>query len=265
MGGRAGRLDWGKEEFGRAIFLADSLFAETILQNIFFKFMKEDSQRHREMISEEGGLYIPALKSGRQPLYRPVKKEKDFTTFLLKAIVDGENSKDKLKGYLTGVTTNFQENSNYWVFDFAQKDEDLEKEIDLALEKLLEYQLITAGLSPTEEGILICAKGIDIETYLFFRNYLENKARKMSNLELITLMALSSEGKRSYLPFPQFNHKTNRYNFNDWKYQYYNQIRELIADQEEEHKEIYQDIVGRDKEKISLDDEDYLSLLQLST
>ena len=148
MGGRAGRLDWGKEEFGRAIFLADSLFAETVLQNIFFKFMKEDSKRHREMISEDGGLYIPALKSGRQPLYRPVKKEK----------------------------------------------------------------------------------------------------------------ALSGEGKRSYLPFPQFNHKTNRYNFNDWKYQYYNQIGELIADQEEEYKEIYQNILGRDKEKISLDDQDYLSI-----
>jgi helicase len=260
MGGRAGRLDWGKEEFGRAIFLADSLFAETILQNIFFKFMKEDSQRHREMISEEGGLYLPALKSGRQPLYRPVKKEKDFTTFLLKAIVDGENSKAKLKGYLTGVTTNFKGSSSYWLFDFAQKDEDLEKEIDLALEKLLEYQLITAGLSPTEEGILICAKGIDMETYLFFRNYLENKAGKMSHLELITLMALSREGKRSYLPFPQFNHKTNRYNFNDWKYQYYNQILELIADQKEEYKKIYQDILGRDKEKISLADQDYLSI-----
>jgi len=260
MGGRAGRLDWGKEEFGRAIFLADSLFAETILQNIFFKFMKEDSQRHREMISEEGGLYLPALKSDRQPLYRPVKKEKDLTTFLLKAIVEGENSKAKLKDYLTGVTTNFKGNSSYWIFDFAPKDEDLEKEIDLALEKLLEYHLITEGLSPTDEGILICAKGINMETYLFFRNYLENKAGKMSNLELITLMALSSEGKRSYLPFPQFNHKTNRHNFNDWKYQYYNQIGELIADQEEGYKEIYQDIVGRDKEKISLDDQDYLSL-----
>ena len=260
MGGRAGRLDWGKEEFGRAIFLADSLFAETVLQNIFFKFMKEDSKRQREMISEDGGLYIPALKSGRQPLYRPVKKEKNFTTFLLKAIVDGENSKDKLKDYLKRVTTNFKGNSSYWLFDFAQKDEDLEKEIDLALEKLLEYHLVTEGLSPTDEGILICARGIDIETYLFFRNYLENKAGKMSNLELITLMALSSEGKRSYIPFPQFNHKTNRYNFNDWKYQYYNQIGELITDQEEEYKEIYQDIVGRDKEKISLDDQDYLSL-----
>ena len=260
MGGRAGRLDWGKEDFGRAIFLADSLFAETVLQNIFFKFMKEDSQRHREMISEEGGLYLPALKSGRQPLYRPLKKEKDFTTFLLKTIVEGEDSQDKIKDYITGVTTNIKGNSSYWLFDFAPKDEDLEKEIDSAVEKLLEYQLITAGLSPTAEGILLCAKGIDIKTYLFFRNYLENKAGKMSHLELITLMALSSEGKRTYLPFPQFNHKTNRYNFNDWKYQYYNKIRELIADQEEGYKEIYQDILGREKEKISLADQDYLSL-----
>jgi helicase len=99
-----------------------------------------------------------------------------------------------------------------------------------------------------------------MKTYFWFRNYLENKVGKMSNLELITLMALSSEGKRSYLPFPQFNHKANRYNFNDWKYQYYNQIEKLITDQEEEYKEIYQYIWGKDKEKISLDEQYYLSL-----
>ena len=71
----------------------------------------------------------------------------------------------------------------------------------------------------------------------------------MSNLELITLLALSSEGKISYLSSPQFNHRANHYNFNDWKYQYYNKIPELIADREEEHKEIYQDMAGRDRRK----------------
>jgi len=256
MGGRAGRLNWKKEEFGRVIFLADSLFAETVLQNVYFKFMKEDKKRHREMVSEAGELYIPALKSSTQQLYRPVKGEKDFITFLLRAMVSGEDSKDKIKNYLRGVTPNFSENSSYWVFDFEKGD--LEKEINYALEKLLEYNLITEELSPTEEGILICAKGIGIKTYLYFKEYLENKKGKLSNLEIITLLALSEEGKRFFIPFPQFNHTADRYNWNDWKDQYYRKMRQLVLEAGEEHKEVYQDIF--DEENISLDTEDFLSI-----
>ena len=41
MGGRAGRLNQQeKDNFGRAIFLADSLFSETVLQNLYFKALK---------------------------------------------------------------------------------------------------------------------------------------------------------------------------------------------------------------------------------
>ena len=258
MGGRAGRLNWKKEEFGRVIFLADSLFAETVLQNIYFKFMKEDAGRHGEMVSEEGGLYIPASKSSTGQLYRPVKEEKDFITFLLRAMVSGEDSKDKLKSYLRGVTPNFSENSSYWVFDFAK--EDLEEEINCGLEKLLEHNLITEteGLSPTEEGILICARGIGIKTYLYFKEYLENKKGKLSNLEIITLLALCEEGKRFFLPFPQFGHIADRYNWNNWKGQYYRKMRKLVLEAEEEHKEVYRNIF--DEENSSLDTEDFLSI-----
>ena len=261
MGGRAGRLNWKKEEFGRVIFLANSLFAETVLQNIYFKLMKEDTRRHKEMVGEDGELYIPALESGTGQVYRyrPVKKEKDFITFLLKAMVSGEDSKDKIKNYLRGVTPNFSGNSSYWVFDF-EKD-DLEKEIDFALEELVEHHLITETeeLSPTEEGILICAKGIGIETYLYFKEYLENKkSGRLSNLEIITLLALSEEGKRFYIPFPQFGHIADRYNWNDWKGQYYRKIRHLVLEAGEEYKEVYKDIF--DEENNSLDTEDFLSI-----
>jgi helicase len=83
MGGKAGRLNWGKDEFGRVIFLVDSLFSETVLQNVYFKLMKENKKIQREVINEDSELYIPSLKSKSHQLYRPIKKEKDFTTFLL--------------------------------------------------------------------------------------------------------------------------------------------------------------------------------------
>ena len=270
MGGRAGRLNWKKGEFGRVIFLADSLFAETVLQNVYFKPMKEDKERRREMmgVGEAGELYIPALKSstGQLYLYRPVKGEKDFITFLLKAVVSGKDSKDKLKNYLKGVAPNFKgeggggvgRGGSYWVFDFEKGD--LEKEIDFAVEELVKHNLITEteGLSPTEEGILICAKGIGIKTYLYFKEYLKNKKGKLGSLEMITLLALSEESRRFFLPPPQFGYITERYNWNDWKGQYYRKMRHLVLEAGEEHKEVYRDIF--DEENISLDTEDFLSI-----
>ena len=279
MGGRAGRLNWKKREFGRVIFLADSLFAETVLQNIYFKLMKEDKKKQKKMVGvgENGELYGESgterererereRKSAGQ-VYRPVKKEKDFITFLLRAIVDGEDSKDKLKNYLRGVTPNFEGNGSYWVFDFEKdgkskgmgegKDEgDLEEEIDLAVEELVEHHLITKDkyLSATKEGVLLCARGIGIETYLYFKEYLEKKKGKMSNLEIITLLAFSEEGKKFYIPFPQFNHMANRYNWNDWKGQYYRRMRHLVLEAGEEYKKVYQDIFDfEDEENNSLD------------
>jgi len=283
MGGRAGRLNWKKEEFGRVIFLAGSLFAETVLQNIYFKLMKEDLRRHKEMVGvgEDGELYgkmgaygkkgtgtFLNQKSSQSPFsrlaYRPVKKEKDFITFLLKAIVSGEDSKDKIKNYLKGVSPNFSGNNSYWVFDF-EKEGDLEEEINCGLKELMEHHLITETeeLSPTEAGILICAKGIGIETYLYFKEYLENKkGGRLSNLEIITLLALSEEGKRFYIPFPQFGHIADRYNWNDWKGQYYRKMRHLVLEAGEEYKEVYKDIFDFDEESSSLDldTEDFLSI-----
>ena len=279
MGGRAGRLNWKKREFGRVIFLADSLFAETVLQNVYFKLMKEDKKKQKKMVGvgENGELYGKSVtererkkerkRENAGQVYRPVKKEKDFITFLLRAIVDGEDSKDKLKNYLRGVTPNFEGNGSYWVFDFEKngkskgmgegKDEgDLEEEIDLAVEELVEHHLITKDktLSATKEGVLLCARGIGIETYLYFKEYLEKKKGKMSHLEIITLLAFSEEGKRFYIPFPQFNHRANRYNWNDWKGQYYRRMRHLVLEAGEEYKEVYQDIFDfEDEENNSLD------------
>jgi len=75
---------------------------------------------------------------------------------------------------------------------------------------------------------------------------------------MITLLALSEEGRRFFLPPPQFGYITERYNWNDWKGQYYRKMKHLVLEAGEEHKEVYRDIF--DEENISLDTEDFLSI-----
>ena len=263
MGGRAGRFNREKEEFGRVIFLADSPFSEIVLQNLYFKSMKKDKKEKvvREIINEEGESYNLSSKKSKSGLFaRPIKNEKDFITFVLKAIVAGNDSEDKLYKYIKGITITAPcaENHNYWVFDF--KKEDLEQETEEALERLQQEGLITKDLSPTPEGVLICAKGISVSTYLYFKEYLEGKAGRLSELEIITLLALSEEGKRFFIPFPQFNYTANKYNGNNWKYQYREKMQQLVLELGEEYKEIYQDILELEEEDQDLDTEDYLSI-----
>ncbi|MBU4361291.1 hypothetical protein KJ813_01340 [bacterium] len=107
---------------------------------------------------------------------------------------------------------------------------------------------------------MINSRGIDIDTYLLFKEYLENKRGKLTNLEIITLLTKSGEGKTIPIPFPQFNQITDRYKTGDWKYYYQNKMTELVSDRGEEGKEIYQDILELNGENQGLDTEDYLSI-----
>ncbi|MBA7498167.1 hypothetical protein ES704_00902 [subsurface metagenome] len=117
-------------------------------------------------------------------------------------------------------------------------------------------------LSPPRAGILVNSRGIDIDTYLLFKEYLENKKGKLTNLELITLLTKSSEGKNIPIPFPQFNQSADCYYKEDWKYYYQDKMSELVSDRGEDGKEIYQDILELNGEdcNLDLDTEDYLSI-----
>ena len=265
MGGRAGRLNLKeKDNFGRVIFLANSLFSETVLQNLFFNALKPTNPTGMPRVNDPGGKYNSSLKSDTKTLYRPLKKEKNFTNFLLKEIVRGINTEEKLDNHFKELTSDFKKNDHYWVFNF--EEDDLKTEIKRSLERLIEYNLINYGkkdaekLSPTRAGILINSRGIDIDTYLLFKEYLENKRGKLTNLELITLLTKSSEGKNIPIPFPQFNQITDRYKAGDWKYYYQNKMVELVSDRGEDGKEIYQDILELNGEDQGLDTEDYLSI-----
>ena len=127
----------------------------------------------------KGEKYNSSLKADTKVFYPPSKKEKNFTNFLLKEIGRGINSEEKLNNQFKESTSAFK------------KD--------------------TEKLFLTRAGILINSRRIDLDTYLLFKGYLENKRGKLTNLELITLLTKSGEGKTIPIPFPQFNQITDRY------------------------------------------------------
>jgi len=199
MGGRAGRLNrknrrkeqnsiQNKEEFGRVIFLAYSLLSETIYQNLYFNLHQHNNHK---MLTK-----------------RLVKKEKDLLTFLLRLVVKYRSRPEKIKKYLKEkglIALRNQSKSeeknclfSYWQFIFDK--ENLEEEIDNCLNSLKENKLIREDkkgiLSPTARGILITAKRIKVETYLFLKTWMKSsKKGEISDLEILFLLSLSQDGK----------------------------------------------------------------------
>jgi len=245
MAGRAGKLNIGKEgnyirnrqEFGRVIFLAHSLFFETIYQKLYFNYLQNNS----------------AL----QVTDHLVKKEKDLLTFLLRLLVNhqGEYSPNKIKQYLKEISaTSFghqnkleEENnfSGYWKFNFDK--DNIEKEIDYCLDILVKKKLIIEDkggiLSPTINGVLTIAKGIKVETYLCFKTWMKNsKKGEISNLELLVILSLCRNGKDLPIPFSQSyrnDYERGRYN-HEWEQEEvcWHRILGLIFDQREGDKEM---------------------------
>ena len=267
MGGRAGILNMGKEgnsiqngqKFGRVIFLAHSLFFEAIYQKLYFKYLQNNS----------------AL----QVTNHLVKKEKDLLTFLLSLLVNhqDEYSSNKIKQYLKEISATFACHqsklevekgfSGYWKFDFDK--DDLEKEIDYCLDILVKNQLIIEEkggiLSPTINSVLVIAKGIEVETYLRFKNWMKkSKKGEISDLELLIVLSLSRNGKDLPIPFSQSyrnDYERGRYN-HEWDQEeiYWHRILGLIFDQREGNKEIYRDkFILQEGEEETSTLEDYLS------
>jgi len=265
MGGRAGRLNQKeKDNFGRVVFLAHSLLSESILQNLYFDAFKPINRVGMPRLNDPGAKYHPSPEADTETLYRPSKKEKYFNNFLLKEIARGINTEEKLNHRLKELTSDDEKDDHYWVFNFKEKN--LGAEIKNGLEKLIEYNLINYGkkdtekLSPTRAGILINSRGIGIDAYLLFKEYLENKRGKLTNIEIMTLLNKSSEGKNIPIPFPQFNQVTDRYKADNWQYDYQRKMTALVSDRGEEGKEIYQDILELDGENHHLKIEDFLSI-----
>lgn len=240
MGGRAGILG-----FGRVIFLAHSLTLQTIYNNIYFKFLKDNN-------------YKP--KANKQS----INIDNDLLTYLLRLAVNINLNYEKLKSHIKKEEfvslksqSKFEDNnflSGYWQFAFNKAN--MNKRIEKALNILKVNRLIKINkngvLSPTDSGMLIAAKRIKVETFIFFKSWLKYcKKGDISILEIIFLLALSPDGKALPIPFSQTirnDYKKVIYQY-DYRKNYWNKLLRLIFEQDGEDKELFRDKILMKKEK----------------
>jgi replicative superfamily II helicase len=252
MGGRAGILNIGnqqnstpkKQKFGRAILLAHSRLSETVFKNLYFKFLKNNT---------------PNNNNDNTPTKHLLKKEKDLPTHLLRLLLKYDFKPKKLKKFLKKENTH----SGYWRFIFPK--ENIDEKINNCLNILKENELTEEDnngiLSLTPNGILIAAKRIKVETYLFLKTWINySKKGEISNLEILYLLSQTPDGKEIPIPFYHSSindYKKERYNC-DREEIHAERILQLIFQQNEQHKKLYQNKIlpkaYKEDEVFSLED-----------
>ncbi|MDD5015540.1 MAG: DEAD/DEAH box helicase [Atribacterota bacterium] len=229
MGGRAGIL-----EFGRVIFLAHSLLFQTIYKNLYFKFLEDNHYDH---------------KTNKQL----INIDHDFLSYLLNLVVNVKLKQEELKSHFKNGE--FIYLSGYWKFAFNR--ENIDKKIEDALNILKGNRLIKVNkngvLSPTDSGILIAAKRIRVETFLFFKSWLRYcKNGDISILEILFLLALSPDGKALPIHFSQAiknDYKKGMDQYDGYRKNYWNKLLRLIFEQNDEDKKLFRDKILMKKEK----------------
>jgi len=234
MGGRAGILNIGKQEnstpkrqkFGRVIFLAPSHLSESAYNNLYFKFLKNNN---------------PNNNNNNRPTKHLLKKEKTLLTYLLRLLLKYNLKPKKLKKYLKKGNTP----SAYWRFILPKENinEEINNCLDILKENRLTEEDSNGNLSLTPNGILIAAKRIKVETYLFLKTWLNHsKKGEISNLEILYLLSQTPDGKE--LPIPFYHPSTNDYKKEKYKCDldeiHADNIIKLIFQQNEAHKKLYQ-------------------------
>jgi len=203
------------------IFLAHSRLSETIFKNLYFEFLKNNSNTATKHL---------------------LKKEKDLLTYLLRLLLKCNLKPKKLKKYLK------KENgpSGYWHFIFPKEniDEEINNCLDILKENKLTEEDSNGNLSLTTNGILIATKRIKVETYLFLKNWINySKKGEISNLEILYLLSLTPDGKE--LPIPFYHSSINDYKKERYKCEqeeiHAERILHLIFQQNEQDKKLYQE------------------------
>jgi len=121
-------------------------------------------------------------------------------------------------------------------------------------------------LSPTDSGILIAAKRIKVETFLFFKSWLSYcKNGDISILEILFLLALSPDGKALPIPFSQAirdDYKKGIFQ-GGYRKNYWNKLLHLIFEQDDEEKKLFRDKILMIKEKEEITSlEDYITFMK---
>jgi len=248
MAGRAGIL-----EFGRVIFLAHSLVLQNIYENFYFKFLGDNNCKY---------------KANKQS----INVDNDLLTYLLRLAVNINLNYDDLKSHVKKEEfvslksqSKFEDNnflSGYWQFAFDKAN--IDKRIEKALNILKGNRLVRINkngvLSPTDSGILISAKRIKVETFLFFKSWLRYcKKGDISILEILFLLSLSPDGKALPIPFSQAIRDDYKKEINQYgcKKSYWNKLLHMIFEQDDEDKKLFRDeiLIKKENEQItSLED-----------
>jgi len=251
MGGRAGILG-----FGRVIFLAHSLALQNIYKKLYFKYLGDNNYKHK----------VNKLS---------VNVDNDLPTYLLRLAVNIKLDYEKLRSHIKKEEfvslksqSKFEDNnflSGYWQFAFNKAN--MDKRIEKALNILKVNRLIKINkngvLSPTDSGMLIAAKRIKVETFLFFKSWLRYcKNGDISILEIIFLLALSPDGKALPIPFSPAVRNDYKKEINQYgcRKNYWNKLLRLIFKENDEDKELFRDKILMKKEKEEITSlEDYIT------
>jgi len=247
MGGRAGRLRHHRN-FGRIIFLAPSLIELTAYQKLYF----DHSDRGTASVSP---YFYPAVRKrsfqiGENDVVpfcpeiskeKPVSMERDLFTFLLHRITLGCQSIDDIHTIIQSGEEKTRE--QFWHHKFCKNI--TEKQVLEVLHQLENEQLIRIcnekSCHITDLGLLIVSKGICFHTFIYFRKWL-NKFQKdsTSELEILFLIASSSDGQEFFIPSPGNRvMKRKKFHSNKWKEYLRMRMLNLIFEQGEDHKQIF--------------------------
>ncbi len=241
MGGRAGRFNQ-KNNFGRMIFLAPSFIELTSYQKLYFQ-VQEDTSPEISYICRETDEAQSSI------LTKNMKIEEDLMTFLLQQIAF---TSQPIKDLLSLIHNKKQtQNDNLWQYSFSGKI--TKKELWEKLHQLVKQNLIHVYNKKfcklTELGKLIVSKGISYKTYTHFLYWLNSKKNSgINELEIILLLAQCADGEEIYISglnnTPNGKQKTF---FNKQLECLRIRLLNLVFEQNEEHKLIFQKLLRFDK------------------
>jgi helicase len=175
---------------------------------------------------------------------RPIIVQKDILTFLLYRIaLDCDSFQDICQLLKTGNDTKKQ---TFWRHQFSQTYS--ESELLAYLKQLESEQLITIQEEKycqlTEMGRLVTSKGISFPTYLHFLKWIkESQKENSSELEILFLIATSSDGEEFFTDYPGRGSrviKNKKSLTHKWKEFLRLRMLNLIFEQQEEDKLIFQ-------------------------
>ncbi len=261
MGGRAGRLSQ-QNNFGRIIFLAPSLIELTAYQKLYFNHpvqtvnstsqycypaLQENSFHARENfidkhdIDQEAIATVSTILPTRSAISEKklVKVEYDALTFFLHMIAQNYHS----IGDINAINQNAGGNTErqFWHHKFYQKINKTEILKQLEKEELIKHDNDNFYYI-TDMGSLIVSRGICFNTYIHFQKWFSSCHKNdISELEILFLIANSSDGENFFIPSPGNRKLKNKKPLTDkWKEYLRMQMLSLVFELGEDNKPIFQ-------------------------